>query len=448
MTTLNTAEQLQFPALKSTKVEASFDTPTMTTDFGALLLGELELKCGYVSNVSGVIRDQRNASYISHSVHDLIQQRVFQIAMGYEDCDDCDHYKSDAAFKVAVGKHPINDGDLSSQPTMSRLENMVTKKDLVQIGYALIENYLNSYDKAPKCIVLDMDPSAVICHGDQQLKLFNAHEDEYCLMPFHVFDGLTGQLITTVIHPGKTPLAGEIIALLKRIVEKIRARFPKTLIVFRADGHHSKPEVHAWCESHKVEFVIGQPQNSVLNKQFQFIVNSARKRYDTQGRGCVMYASGLYQAKTWLKPQRVVCRVLIDDSGRVDCRYIVTSFPTTSAKYLYANIYCGRGNAELYIKDHKTALKSDRASCTKATANQFRFFMHSLAYQLMHTLRRRYLRTTELAGAQFDTIRVRLLKVAAQVRVMKTKIKFHLPVHFPLKHIYFEVTAAIKPLKT
>lgn len=244
MNELNTAEQLQFPALKSTKVEVNFDTPAMTTDFGALLLCELESKCGYASNVSGVIRDQRNASYIAHSVHELIQQRVFQIAMGYEDCDDCDHYKKDAAFKVAVGKHPISDGDLSSQPKMSRLENMVTRKDLVRIGYALIENYLNSYDKAPQCIVLDMDPTAVTCHGDQQLKFFNPHEDEYCLMPFHVYDGLTGQLITMVIRPGKTPLAGEIIALLKRIVKIIRARFPKTMIVFRADGHHSKPDVH------------------------------------------------------------------------------------------------------------------------------------------------------------------------------------------------------------
>lgn len=206
--------------------------------------------------------------------------------------------------------------------------------------------------------------------------------------------------------------------------------------------------VHAWCQSNKVEFFIGQPQNSVLNKKFEFLLSNARKRYENQGRGCVMYASDLYQAKTWLTPQRVVCRVLIDDSGRVDCRYIVTSFSTASAKYLYANIYCGRGNAELYIKDHKTALKSDRASCTKATANQFRFFMHSLAYQLMHTLRRKYLCNTELSGAQFDTIRIRLLKIAAQVRVLKTKIKFHLPVHFPLKHIYFEVKAAMTPLKT
>ena len=449
MTTENIPEQLEFQAIKAIKVEAKFDTPEMTTDFGALLLRQVENETSIISNFSSAINDCRHQSYIDHSVNEIISQRVYQICQGYEDADDCDHFRADAAFKVAVGRHPGKDGDLASQPTMCRLENNILVKDLLKSGYALIDNFLNSYATSPEAIVIDMDPSASHCHGAQQLALFNAHEDEYCLMPFYVYDGLTGKLITTVIRPGKTPLVHEIIAVLKRIVRKISERFPKTKLIFRADGHHSKPQVHAWCESHNADFIIGQGQNKVILRQFAFAEEQARKKFQNNGKkACRVFASGYYQAGTWEKPRRIICRVIVNELGTVDTRFIVTSFDKIGAKYLYDTVYCGRGNAELYIKDQKVALKSDRTSCNKATANQFRLFLHSAAYQLMHALRENLLKDSKMATAQFDTIRLRLLKVAAQVEVMKTKISFHLPEHFPLKEIYFRANAIFCALKT
>lgn len=445
----DTMRQLEFQAVKAVKVEAKFDTPEMTTDFGALLLREVENSTGIISHLSLAVDDRRHKSYIDHTVNEIITQRVYQICQGYEDADDCDHFRCDAAFKTAVGRHPGFDGDLASQPTMSRLENEISRKDLIRCGYALVDNYLNSFAAPPEAIVLDMDPSACHCYGEQQLSLFNAYEDEYCLMPFHVYDGLSGKLITTVIRPGKTPLGGEIIAVLKRIVCKIRERFPKVLLIFRADSHHSKPEVQEWCEQNGVEFVIGQSPNAALDRQFAFAVEQAKLKYIRNGRkSCRVFASGYYKASTWSKPRRIVCRVIINDPGIEDVRYIVTSFKNIGSAYLYDTVYCKRGNTELYIKDHKHALKSDRTSCNKATANQFRLFLHSAAYQIMHALRENILKGTQLANAQFDTIRLRLLKIAAQVRVMKTKITFHLPIHFSMQNIYFKAVKIFSEIRT
>jgi hypothetical protein len=447
--TNNTRDTLEIQAVKGTKVEAVFDEQELTGDFGALLLREVENHCNIISNFSSAIDDKRNESYIEHKIEEICMQRILQICQGYEDADDCDHFRGDAAIKTAVGRKLDSDNDLASQPTMSRLENNVSVKDLFRIGYALIDNFLNSYATAPEAIVIDMDPSASHCHGAQQLALFNKHEDEYCLMPFHVYEGLTGKLITTVIRPGKTPLAHEIIAVLKRIVRKVRKRFPDVLITFRADSHHSKPDVHEWCEENQVQFIIGQSPNEALKRQFAFAEEQGKLKYQRNGnKPCRVFASGYYQASTWSKPRRIICRVIVSALGIIDTRYIVTSFEQAGATYLYDTIYCGRGKAELYIKDHKNALSSDRTSCHKATANQFRLFLHGAAYQLMHSLRENLLKGSELENAQFDTIRQRLLKVAARVVVMKTKITFHLPKHFPLQHLYFKANTLFMALKT
>lgn len=441
-------EQLEFQALKTAKVTVVFDTPEMTTDSGTIILREIENATGIIANVCGVIHDPRHKSYIEHTLKEIVSQRIYQICQGYEDADDCDYFRKDAAFKTAVGKHPGTGNELASQPTMSRLENHVTAKDLFRMFYALIDNYLNTFPKPPKVIVLDVDPSSHYCHGLQQMSFFNAHEDEYCLMPFYVYDGLNGKLITTVIRPGKTPTAHEIIALLKRIVPKIKERFPKTRIIFRADSHHSKPEVHNYCDNNNLEFIIGQGPNSVLNGIFANTIAQAKLKYANTHKPCRVFASASYQASTWNKPRRIVCRVIVNELGVEDVRYIVTSFEDARAKFLYETVYCGRGNAELYIKDQKIGLKSDRTSCNKATANQFRIFLHAAAYQMMHALRENILKGTSLARAQFDTIRLKLLKVAAQVQVMKTRVTFHLPKHFPMQDIYEKAVRIFTAIRT
>jgi hypothetical protein len=291
-----------------------------------------------------------------------------------------------------------------------------------------------------------MDPTAVTVYGDQQLRLFNGFEGEYCLMPFHVYDGLTGKFITTVIRPGKTPTAQEILGVLKRIVKRMRSRWKKTKIVLRADSHHTKPEVMDWMEANKVGYITGLGPNLRLDKMFVTTIAEARLRRDHTGKEVRMYAAGWYKADSWGRHRRVICRVLAGPLG-VDTRYIVTSYEEAGAKYLYETVYSGRGNAELMIKDHKTDLGSDRCSCTKATANQFRLFLHSAAYVIMHELRSRGLAGTEFAKARFSTIRLRLLKVAARLAAAKRIIRFAMPSVFPLKDIFAKAVAAISPLR-
>lgn len=309
------------------------------------------------------------------------------------------------------------------------------------MAHAIADNFLESFEEAPQMIVIDMDPTAHLVYGQQQLGLFNTHVGDTCLMPFHVYDGLTGRLITTVIRPGKTPGADEILVLLKGIVKKIRGRFGQTKLMFRADSHHTKPQVMDWMEQNEVGWITGLAPNKALNKQFALVIQEARRAYERnaqEGYGdkpVRRFASGWYEAGSWREARRVICRVIAGPNG-YDTRYVVTSYEQASAKYLYETVYCGRGKAELYIKEHKLGLESDRSACQSAMANQFRLFLHSLAYQIMHAFREKVLQGSELANASFAQIRIKLLKVAGRVRRLKTRIRFHLPLTFGYKHLF------------
>jgi hypothetical protein len=427
---MNKENQIQFPftPLKRRKVTAMFDEPLVSSDGGLLLIREAMLETGLIRSLTQALDDPRHPSYIDHTVEEMLTQRIAQICCGYEDADDCDALRNDPLFKLTAGRLPEEDA-LASQPTMSRLENRVSVKELLRMGYALIDQFIVSFDEPPQAIVLDLDPSADHVHGSQQMALFNAFEDEYCFMPFHLYDGLTGKLITTVLRPGKTPTDQEIISVLKRVVKRLRKAFPKTRLIFRADSHHTKPAVMDWMENHATDFVTGLQINARLKEQFAYAVEQARTKHKRTGRDARVFASGFYQARSWSRPRRVICRVLVTASGE-DMRFIVTSFEHSGAKYLYETVYCGRGSMELMIKDHKNGLRSDRTSCHLFTANQFRLFLHSAAYVVMHYLRSVKLRGTQLAHAQFDTIRLRLLKIGTRVESGKTRLLLHLPKAF------------------
>jgi hypothetical protein len=440
--------QLEFAPLKGKKITARFDEPRVSSDGGVLFVREVDRYLGVVESLAGAIRDGRRQTHIDHQMLELLGQRTYQIACGYEDTNDCDELKGDPVFKTSVGRDPEDDPDLASQPTMTRLENAVTVRDLLRMAYVLVDKFIASYEIPPEMIVLDMDPTADAAYGHQQLILFNAFENEYCFMPFHVYEGLSGKLITTVLRAGKMPKAHEIVSVLKRIVRRIRSAWPKVVIVFRADSHHTKPQVMEWCEKHDIHYATGIQPNARLNAQFALTIAEAEKKYQRLGNSVRTYGTGHYAANTWKeKYRRIICRVQVSEKG-TDVRYIVTSFQQAGAKYLYEVVYCGRGKAELFIKDHKVALKSDRTSCTKKEANQFRLFVHSAAYVLMHALRENLLRGSQLAKAQFDTIRLRLLKLGTRVEVGKSFIRFHFPASYPLKPIAYRASAMLAALDT
>ena len=424
---------LDFSSIDRTKIQMVFDEPELSSDGGALLIREASLLNGIIDEMVDSILDERDQSYVKHTLRELIMQRVTQICHGYEDANDCDFLKDDAAIKVAVDRLP-SDESLASQPTMTRLENSLSTRDLIRLFNSFVDNFLASYESEPDCIVIDVDPTANVTYGDQQLSLFNGFYDDYCLMPFHVYEGLTGRLISTVIRPGKTPTADEIIALLKRIVRRTRKRFPKTKLIFRADSHHTKPAVLDWLEANDVRYVLGLATNKVLQREVESMLGpmkeTQRRLMDKRRR----FHSFSYGAGTWSRKRRVVARLEASSQG-TDARFIVTDLEG-KASFLYDTVYCDRGNAELMIKEHKNFLKSSRTSCHRAEANQFRLFLHSAAYVIMHGLRATALKGTELANATFDTIRLRLLKIAARVQVGKTFVRFHLPQDCPAAQIF------------
>jgi hypothetical protein len=427
---MNKENQIHFPftALKGRKITAVFDEPMVSSDGGLLLLREALIETGIIRSLANALHDPRHPSYVDHTLEEMLTQRVAQICCGYEDADDCDHLRDDPLFKMTAGRLPEADA-LASQPTMSRLENRISVKELLRIGYVLVDQFIASFDVAPEAIVLDLDPTSDPVHGNQQMALFNAFEDEYCFMPFHLYDGLSGKLITTVLRPGKTPTDREIISVLKRVVKRLRNAFPKTRLIFRADSHHTKPAVMDWMEQHVTDFATGLQINQRLKDQFAGALKEAQMKFKRTGQPARVFASGAYQAKSWSRARRVICRVLVTAKGE-DMRFIVTSFEHSGAKYLYETVYCGRGAMELMIKDHKNGLRSDRTSCHQFTANQFRLFLHSAAYVVMHHLRCVKLRGTQLAHAQFDTIRLRLLKIGTRVENGKTRILLHFPKAF------------------
>jgi len=442
----SSTNQLEFKPLKSKKVLACFDEPRVSSDAGAMLLREVEQRIGVIGRLTQAVTDTRRQTHIAHLLSELFSQRTFQICLGYEDADDCDHLKHDPALKAAAGRDPEQDPDLASQPTMTRLENAVTARDLLRMGYALIDQFIDSYAEPPELIVLDMDPTADAVYGHQQLRLFNAYEDEYCLMPFHVYEGTSGKLITTVLRAGKTPTASEIISVLKRIVGRIRKAWPEVRILFRGDSHHTKPEVMYWLDKQAVDFITGLGKNKKLDQLFKVSIESAEKKHSRIGAPVRAWGSGFYAAGSWgQKLRRVICRIQVSEKG-TDVRYIVTSLERSGARYLYETVYCARGNMELMIKDHKLGLKSDRTSCTRKEANQFRLFLHSAAYVIMHALRENLLKGSEFARAQLDTIRLRLLKIGARVEVKKTLVRFHLPQSYPLKPIFQRACALLRAL--
>jgi hypothetical protein len=359
----------------------------------------------------------------------MLKQRVFQIACGYEDANDADTLRRDRALKMACERLP-DDEPLASQPTLSRLENAVSRTDLYRIGEVLADAFIESYRTPPVAILLDIDDTEDTTHGHQQLALFNAFYDEYCYLPIHIYEGKSGKLVTTVLRPGKRPSGKELVAILKRVVRKIRKAWPEVGILLRADAHYTAPEVIEFCETENLRYALGLAPNVVLRREAASPVEEAERRYRRERQPVRLFGEFSYGAGSWEEDSRVVVKAEHNALGP-NLRFVMTNLECRSRRVVYEMIYSDLGRMELMIKDHKTHLLSDRTSCHRFEANQFRLFLHSMAYVLLHALRRRHLQGTTWARAQFDTIRLQLLKIGARVRQLRTRIKVHLPTSYP-----------------
>lgn len=413
----------------------NFNGGFLSSDAGALLLREVEEQIGLIRKMAEVIPDSRDARYITHKITELLIQRVAQIACGYEDANDCDTLRNDPIFKMTAGRYPEFGEALASQPTMSRFEHSISRTTLYRLARVFADIFIASYEEPPELIILDCDDTDDPVHGNQQLSLFNTYYKEQCYLPLHVYEGLSGKLITTILKPGQRCTGEHMLAIVKRLIRHLRAAWPKTVILFRGDSHFAYPEVMDWIEAQQdVHYLTGLTGNSRLKKEVQPLIDRARRRYARSEKDVKLFHAFLYQADTWSRKRRVIAKVELTAKG-LNLRFVVTDFRGATAAQIYTQFYCARGEAELYIKDHKLYLKSDRTSCTEFEANQFRVFLHSAAYVLLHTFKTNLLTHTEFATATINTIQLRLLKIGARIRECKTRIVVELPSQFPLKEL-------------
>jgi len=423
-----------FP-IKNREVELSYSGKDISSDGGVLLLKEVENQNKLIEGITDCISDRRNQCYVQHSIYQLLSQRIYQIAAGYEDANDCNDLRNDSIFKICSGQLPVSDNDLASQSTMTRFENSVSRSELYRIAEYFAINFIKSYESEPSVIILDCDDTNNNAYGNQLEIVFNNYYNEYCFMPLHIYEGLSGKLITTILKPGRRSKGANVFSILKKIIEFIRKYWKKTRIIVRGDSHFCSPEFMNWKESNKaINFITGLTGNQRLNKLSEITVNSAEQSFKQNNRPVKMFHSFLYKANTWDQEQRIVVKVEVTSMG-TNIRYIVTDLVEFRSKQLYEIGYCARANAELRIKEHKTYLKSDRTSCNRFEANQLRMFLHSAAYVLLHTLQKEALKGTKYYNATMKTLQLKLLKTAACVKELKTKIKIEFPENFPVKQV-------------
>jgi hypothetical protein len=427
-----TKQLLLFKGISNKKIQADFNGGEVSSDAGLLFLREVENRIGLISKMTDSLRDRRHPGYVKHQLLELFKQRIFQIVCGYEDGNDSNELREDPIMKIACERLPDDEKDLASQPTISRFENSLSRTDLYRIAEVFVDVFIDSYSQPPEGIILDIDDTGDLTHGHQQLTLFNAYHGDYCYMPIHIYEGKSGQLITTVLRPGKRPTGKQIVSIVKRVVGKIRQVWPEVGILLRGDSYYSCPAVFDFCEQTDIKYVLGFKPLSPLVRKIKPLVKEASLRFEREKQSVKMFTETDYRAKSWKKTRRVIAKVEYNALGS-NTRFIITNLKHWNRRFIYQTGYCGRGAMELMIKEHKNYLLSDRTSCTSFSANQFRLFLHSAAYVLLHTFRTLHLKGTEWASAQFDTIRCKIIKIGARIIQCTRKIKIHLPTSFPWK---------------
>jgi hypothetical protein len=425
--------QLRFESLFSKEVIADFAGGRITSDAGGLVLRELDQRYRLAENVTRCLHDSRDSHKVKHDLLTLVRQRLFAIAQGYEDNNDAATLAKDPAFKIMAGKAPESDGDLASQPTLSRFENRVTAKDLRRLSDRLLDLYLKTHPGPRKAIILDMDATDDPTHGKQQLSFFHGYYEEHMYHPLLVFDGRDGFPLAAVLRPGNTHSSRGALAVLKRLIQKLRQAYPKALILFRADAGFAVPALYNYLEGQpETRYVIGFITNNRLLAETAPLLAKAQRQYQETGEKQRLFTSFSYQAESWDQPRRIIAKVEYTHLG-ANQRFVVTNLSRTP-QFVYDDIYVLRGDVENRIKELKLEIKADRLSCHRFLANQFRLLLHTAAYCLFWLLRH-HLQGTELATAQVNTLRLKLLKIGARIRETSRRIWVHLASGYPYRDL-------------
>ena len=429
--------------VESLDVHARFDGGALSSDGGVVLLREIERDLKFADTLAACLHDRRDPSRTLHGYASMIRSRMFAIDCGYEDCDDLDELRCDPAFKMACERLPDTGHALASQPTLSRLENTPSWRELARMGLALIDLFCTSFRTVPGHIVLDIDDTSDRTHGGQQLSLFNTHAGGYCFQPIHIYDAASQKPVCFVLRPGKRPSGQEAAQILRHVIRRIRSSWPRVGITVRGDGHYGTPEVMELLEQTGCTYILGLPGNKTLKQISHPWCDDVATRRAVGNRHKVRrFFQTRYGAKSWSKERKVIVRVEATEQGS-DVRYIVTNL-TGRGKHLYEKVYCARGKMENLIKEHKLYTKSDRTSCHRWQANQFRLFLHTGAYWLLLLLRGAAPKRSRWRTATFETIRRTFLKIAVRVEQLKTRITIALPTACPHQNMLVVMLTRIK----
>jgi hypothetical protein len=448
-----TRQSVVFNDLFGKQVVARFDQPDSSSDGGAVLLKACDERLGLTRAIAACIPDTRQQGKVVHTLEDLVRQRVFALACGYEDCNDAARIGADPMQKLLLERDPVTGESLASQPTLSRFENALGPKTLMRMGCALadtvIERHRQRLRRRVKRITIDLDPTDDPTHGAQQLTFFNGHYGTWCYLPvaaFVQFDAEPEQyLLAYVLRPGNVNAGVGAVGILRRIVARVRATFPKARLRVRLDGGFAAPEMFEFLENERLEYVVAMAKNTVLAGKAEWLMDLERTVSALSGETEHAYTDCRYRAKTWNRHRRVVIKAevvrLADREARDNPRFVVTNLRHT-AKHVYEDVYCQRAHIENRIKELHHGLAIDRTSCTRFWANQFRVLLTAAAYVLFQELRL-HARGTGSANAQVGTLRLRLLKLGAWIERSVRRIVLHLPDSAPWRSDWYRIARSL-----
>jgi len=436
-------------------VVLSFDQVHGSSDGGAILLSAANRRfgAGLIESLSACLQDVRQQGKVDHQLAELMRQRIYGLACGYEDANDAARIGNDPVHKLLAGRDPIKGLDLASQPTLSRFENSITPRSLHAMGTALAESVIRRHGKRRNghahLVTIDMDPTDAATHGAQQLSFFNTHYDNHCYLPMLglvSFDSEPDQyLCAAVLRPGNVGAGAGAVGVLRRLIKLVRSSFAKARIRVRLDGGFATPAVFDFLDAEpNVEYVVAMASNAVLNRHAADALDVARLCAGLTGETEHVYGDTRYAAKSWKQERRVIFKAEVvraeSKEPRDNPRFVVTNMKQ-SPKWIYEEVYCKRGDVENRIKELK-ALDVDRTSCTNFWANQLRVLMAATAFVLMQEIRLNAALTT-LARAQVWTLRERLLKLGARVVRSARRILVHLPESFPWRSDFKRIACAL-----
>jgi Transposase DDE domain group 1 len=452
------------PAVQRKKLTLDFDGGNQSSNAGALVLRGAEAKIGIIAAMAAALPDRRDPTRVRHRLSEIIAARVFGLCCGYEDGIDHNQLRYDPALKMAIGRCPESGADLASQSTISRFENAPTKKDAVKLAGALVDHFTSRVTPAHRDI-FDIDDTFNAAYGGQQMAFWNGHHDERGFASMHIYHAGTGLPVATILRPAKTPGGVEVCTVIKHLTKRILKTWKRANIVWRGDGHYCRAQAMAWCDDNGIGYIFGLPGDAALVRK---VADTSQQLRFMHAQSDVpkmrTYTSFEHQSSTWSQPRRVIARIEASmqpepteerpDAMRqeIDVRYIVTSLGVNGAlrhdgdaERLYEGVYCQRGEAENLIKLHKAQLASDRTSCTSAVANQVRQMLVTAAFWLMHTVRAAIPEGHALANAEFNTLRLKLMKIAVRVVEHTTRIRAHLPTSCPEKALFRQIALSLSP---